>query len=172
MLRKRHDLCERSLLKLPKPDVAEADRLARIAVRLELDRRRPMAAVGRLAAVDGLAFKADMVLDQDAVVKGGEVGRRLQLSVGMEGRRGPDDIVGLPLAGRAHRVHQRRMLLVDAPRLAVDVGVVSIAVENLDLVACMARAGGGEEQAAIAPPLPFAADLARDSPLDVELVAG
>src|SRR5690606_17745434 len=57
------------LWQLAHPDVPEADRLARVAVRLELDGRRAVRGVGRLADVARLALELEVVLNQHAVVK-------------------------------------------------------------------------------------------------------
>src|SRR3546814_17530179 len=45
-----------------------------------------------------------------------------------------DDVVTLPLAGFARRVHQRRLPRVDRADGAVGIGRVPIAVEDLELV--------------------------------------
>ena len=88
----------------------------------------------------------------------------------VEGWRGPDDVVGLPFAGFAGGIGERDALLVDAAGLAVDVGLVVVGVEDLQFVAGVAGAGGGEEDAAVAAGLIGAGDVLGDSPLDVELV--
>ena len=59
-----------------------------------------MVAVGR----DGL----DVVLRENAVVKNSDVRGPSQLPGCAEARAMPDDVVGLPLAGCARSIHQRR----------------------------------------------------------------
>jgi hypothetical protein len=62
------------------------------------------------------------------------------------------------------------VLLVDRTRLAVDVGLVPVAVEDLQLVADVAAAGGREEEAGVAAGLALAGDVLGRLPFEVELV--
>src|SRR5471032_2194240 len=89
---------------LTNPNVAEADRRTGIAMRLQFNCCAIVLAVDRLSAIDGLAEKTEMILHEHAVVERRYVRRRFQRTVGMEGRRGPYDVVALPLAGLARRV--------------------------------------------------------------------
>ena len=88
-----------------------------------------------------------------------------QLAVGVELRRVEHDVVGLPLAGLPARVHERRVLLVNGARLAVEVGRVLVRVEDLQLVVVH------QEHAAVAAALAAALDDRRRGELDVELAA-
>src|SRR6478735_6043288 len=154
----REAIGAKRLLELAHPDVAEADRRARITVRLQLDRRRVVLPVDRLPDVERLPLQLEAVLHQYAVVEGGDPGRRLDRTVGVEGRRRPDHVVHLPFAWLAAGVDERDALLVNARRLAVDVGLVLVRVEDLQLVSAVARRGGGEEHAAVAARLAGAGD--------------
>src|SRR5207249_3529087 len=69
-------------------------------------------------------------------------------------------------------VHQRRRLFVDAGRLAIHVGRIVVGVHNLQLIAGVAGAGGGEEEAGVAAGLAFAGDVFGDEVFEVELVVG
>src|SRR4051812_32949655 len=93
------------LVELPNPDVPEADRRARIAMRLQLDRRGAVLVVRRRADVERLAFERDVILHENAVVKGGDERWRRDRSVSAECRRCPYDVVRLPFAWLPHRVH-------------------------------------------------------------------
>jgi hypothetical protein len=155
---------------LADPDIAEADGLAGVAVGLQLDGRAIVCLIERLADVEGLPFELEVVLHQHSVKEDGDIRRGFERSIGVEGGRGPDDVVGLPFAGLAVRIDQRRALFVDAAGLAVDIGFVVVGVEDLQLVSGVAGAGGGEKDAAVAARLAAAGDVLRDSPFDVELV--
>ena len=159
-----------SLFEITDPDVAEAERGAGVAVGLEFDGGSVEGFVERGADVARLAFEFEVILHQDAVEEDGDVGRGLQAAVGVEGGRGPGDIVGLPFAGLAVRVGERDGLLVDAAGLSVDVGLVVEVVEDLEFVSGVAGAGGGEKDSAVAAGLSGAGDAFGDSPLDVELI--
>src|SRR5690606_28463090 len=74
-----------------------------------------------------------------------------------------DDVVALPLARRAARIHQRRILAIDRARLAVSVGGVLPGVEHLDLVPVH------QEYAAVAPILSLSLGRERGHPLDMHL---
>src|SRR5205085_900810 len=62
---------ENSLLlrEVPHPDITKADRRARIAVRLQLDRRRPMFLVRWCANVERLPFQDDVILHEYPVME-------------------------------------------------------------------------------------------------------
>ncbi len=105
----------------------------------------------------------DIVLDQDAVVEDRHPRRPEQLSVLVEARPVEDDVVGLPLAGLAAGVDERRVLAVERRPSTVGIGLVVVAVEDLDLVDVH------QEDAAVAPVLAFALDHGRGRPLDMEL---
>jgi len=137
---------------------------------LQLDGRAIVGRVKRLANVDGLAVELEVILHEDAVEEDGDVRGRFQGAVGVEAGRGPDDVVGLPLTGLAGGVYERGRLLVDAARLTVNVGGVFVRVEDLELVAVVAGAGGGEEDAAVATGLAAAGDVGGDLKFEVELV--
>src|SRR5580692_3466771 len=111
-----------------------------------------------------------MILDQDAVEEDRYVGGRFQGTVWVEGGGGPEDVVGLPFAGLARGVGQGDGLLVDAAGHAVDVGGVLVGVEDLEFVAGVFGAGGGEEESAVATELAGAGDVGGDSPFEVELI--
>ena len=70
------------------------------------------------------AHHLDVILREHAVVEDGEIRALEQLAVAVEHRGVEHDVVGLPLARLAARVHERRVLLVDRRRLAVEVGLV------------------------------------------------
>src|SRR3546814_5315246 len=72
--------------------------------------------------------------DLHAVEESGDIGGTQQLAVGCEMRPLEDDVVTLPLAGFARRVHQRRLPRIDRADGAVGIGRVPIAVEDLELV--------------------------------------
>ena len=111
-----------------------------------------------------------MILDEHAIEEDGGVGGCLDGAIFVEGWSGPDYVVALPLAGFAGGICEWDGLLVDAAGLAVDVGFVVVGVEDLKLVAGVAGAGGGEEDAAVAACLIGAGNVLRDTPLDVKLV--
>src|SRR5262245_4924147 len=104
-----------------------------------------------------------VVLDQDAVVEGGDRGFLLDPAVVAEDRRVVDDVVGLPFTGFAAGVDQRRILFVNRAGLAVEVSLVVVRIEHLDFVAAL------QEDSAVATALAFAYDLGRRGPFDVQL---
>jgi hypothetical protein len=90
--------------------------------------------------------------------------RRLEQCAGRsEAGAAEIDVIGLPVAGRAHGVGERRELAVERRRLAVGVGLVVVEIQDLDLVALH------QEHAAVAASLAVALDLGRRRPLDVQL---
>src|SRR5580658_5402579 len=56
--------CHLLLLKLPNPDIPEADGLALVAMRLELNRSRSIRLVKRLADIQRLALQLEVILHQ------------------------------------------------------------------------------------------------------------
>src|ERR1700682_3835950 len=130
------------LLQVSDPDVAEADGLALVAMRLQLDRCGVVLFVGWLADVECLAFQLEVILDEDAVEEDGDVGGGFYRAVGVEGGCGPGYVVGLPLAGLAIWVGERDGLFVNAAGLTVYVGLVVVVVEDLELVSSVPGAGG------------------------------
>src|SRR5579863_3694769 len=167
-----HSHCEQSrrLWQVADPDVAKAEGLAFIAVRLKLDGGAIVLLVERLADIEGLALELKMILDEDAVEEGGAEGRRFERTVVVEGGRGPDDVVDVPLTWLAHGIGERNALLVETAGHAVDVGFVVVGVENLKFVAGVAGSERGEKDSAVAARLAAAGDVLGDAPLDVELV--
>src|SRR5690606_10405999 len=115
----------------PHPDVAEADRRARVAVRLQLDRRITVRAVAGRADVHRLAGELEPVLHDHAVVERGQARRPLELAIGREQGRRPDNVITLPFAGREARISERNRLLVDGTCHPIDVSRVGVAVEYL-----------------------------------------
>src|SRR5262245_367201 len=113
--------------------------------------------------VSGRAEYFRVVLDQDAVVEDGDRRFLLDTAVVAEDRRVVDDVVGLPFAGFAAGVDQRRVLFVNRAGLAVEVGLVIVRIEHLDFVAPL------QEDSAVSTPLAFANDLGRRGPFDVQL---
>lgn len=107
-----------------------------------------------------------VVLYEYAVEEYGEVAGAGALPVVVEAWGGEDDVVGIPLAGRAHGVYEGGVLLVYGARLAIRVGAVLVAVEDLYLVAIL------EEDTAVAAPLAFAFNGGRGAKLEVELAVG
>ena len=73
------------------------------------------------------------------------------------------DVVGLPLAGLARGIHQRRPLSVDRSSLPIRVGGIVVGVQHLNLIVAH------QENAAISTPLAGAVHLCRRGPLDVQL---
>src|SRR5437763_7950295 len=103
----------RPLLQLSNPDVAETYRLARVAVCLQFDGSSVVLLVRRLTDIQRLALQFVVVLHEHAVEQDRDVCRSFDGAVRLEGRRCPDHVVGLPLAGFAARIRQRDGLFVD-----------------------------------------------------------
>src|SRR5688500_12225719 len=120
-------------LGLADPDVAEADG---VAVLVQLDRALGAAGLVVVAEVlvAGGAEELGLVVDQDAVVEDGGAGFAGDLAAFVPARAFEDDVVGLPLAGRARGVDHGRVLAVHRAGAAVGVGLVLVGVEDLDLV--------------------------------------
>ena len=111
-----------------------------------------------------------MVLHEDSVEENGDVGGSFQGAVQVEDWRLPHDIVALPFAGLAVWIDEGNSLLVNAARLAVDIGLVVVGIEDLQFIAVVAGAGRGEKDPAVAARLIAAGDICWDAPLDVELI--
>ena len=133
--------CTTILIQFSDPDIPETDRLALVAVRLQLNWRGVVCLVERLPDVQRLALQLEMILHQHAVKYNRDVSRTLQRAISIKRRSGPDDVVGLPLARLTIGVGERNALLVNAPRLAIDVSLVIVGIENLKLVPRIARPG-------------------------------
>src|SRR5262245_35022192 len=114
----------RGFLQLSHPDIPEPHRIAMI---LQNDRPFAVLSVGRKDwFVSGPAEYFRMILDQDAVVQRGERRFLLDIAAVAEDRRVINDVVGLPFAGFAAGVDQRRVLLINRAGLAVEVGLVVV----------------------------------------------
>src|SRR5258708_5949721 len=90
-----------------------------------------------------------MVLDEYPIMKSGNVCGCFELSV-LKTRRGEDDVIDLPLTGRARSVGQRRTLSIQRSSPSIGVGPVVIAVQHLKLVSVH------QEDAAVPPLLAVA----------------
>src|SRR5262249_35856264 len=115
-----------------------------IAVVLEAD--GALAVVGALlgdAPVRRGAEDLLLLVGQHAVVEDRDGRGLLHLAVLVVGGV-EDDVVGLPLAGLAGGIDQRRPLAVERGGLAVGIRGILVAVEDLDLVAAV------QEDAAVA----------------------
>ena len=66
-----------------------------------------------------------------------------------------EDVVGLPFAGRPAGVRQRRMLAVNPRRGAIGIGLVLVAIQDLNLILTH------QENPAVAPTLTVAAGRSR-----------
>src|SRR5262249_31589192 len=104
-----------------------------------------------------------MVLHEHAVVQNRNVGWSCDTAARRKTRSAIENVVALPLAGLAARVHKRDVLFVKARRLSVRIRDVVVRVEHLDLVAAL------QEHAAVAAALAFAFDLGRRAPFDMKL---
>src|SRR4051812_28276521 len=113
--------------------------------------------MGRGAGQNGV------VLYENTVVHDRHARGRRDPARGVESRAMKDDVVGLPLAGRPARVHERRVLPVDRRGVAVSVRDIVIRVEYLNLVSAH------QKHAAVAALLPIALWRRRRAPLDVKL---
>ena len=127
-------LLKNLLLHLANPDVAEADRLARVTVHLQTDRTIAVRAYLRMTDVLCCTTNSEVVEQYDAVLDNRYGRRYLVSTVCVEYGSAVDDIVNVPLAGLTHSVCQRNNLLVDATCLTVGVGLVVVAIQHLNLV--------------------------------------
>src|SRR3954451_5830833 len=152
------------------PDIPVAKGLTGISMSLELDGCAVELLIERLPYVPGLSFQLEVVLYYHAVESRGHVGRGLDRSVRIKDWSGPHHVIHLPFARLAIGVGQRRTLLVDAGRLPIHVRLIVVGVEDLHFVACITRAGGGQEQSAIPPRLTRPRDILRNSPFEMQLI--
>src|SRR5712692_9277687 len=104
-----------------------------------------------------------VILNEDAVVEGGDAGWAQEFAGGVETRSVKNDVVNLPLAGRARGVYLRGKLAVDSGGLAVGVCLVFVGVEDLHFVEAV------EENAAVSAVLVLALRGQRLAELDMEL---
>src|SRR5438046_2260888 len=80
----------------------------------------------------GWAFDALVVLQEHAVLDYGDIGGLGELAIFPPGMV-EDHLVGFPFAGREAGVDLRRILAVDRAALAVGVGRIFVAIQNLKL---------------------------------------
>src|SRR5690606_39822532 len=73
-----------------------------------------------------------MVLYYHAVVDHGYISRDYGHAILVKSGGGINDIVGLPFAGFAGRIDQRRSLFVNRTRLSVGICTIFVTVEHLD----------------------------------------
>ena len=109
----------------------------------------------------GFAFDLEVVLNQNAVLENGYV-TGLDQFFAVKNRTHENDVVRLPFARLAASVDSRRILLVNSAALTVIVGLVDVAVQNLDFVRTI-------ENAAVAASLTFAFNFRRRSEFNVKL---
>ena len=76
-----------------------------------------------------------MIVNHQSVVQRGDESRALERAVGIESRGSKEHVVGLPFAGLAAGIHDRRLLLVDRATLAIEVGLIDERVEDLQFIA-------------------------------------
>src|SRR5512143_4173518 len=73
------------------------------------------------------------------------------------------DFVALPFARFPRRIHQRSVLFVYGPGLAMEVGLIIVGIQHLHFISLH------QEHAAVAALLTFAFDYRRCGPFDVQL---
>src|SRR5262245_3682020 len=123
-----------------------------------LQRYRPLAmpGIGRKDGfVGGRSEDFRVILNQDAVLQDSERAFFLHSAVVTEDRRVVDDVVGLPFAGFATGVDQRRVLFINRAGLSVGIGLVVVRIEHLKFVTAL------QEDATVSAPLAFAHDFRR-----------
>ena len=103
-----------------------------------------------------------VVVQHHPVVEHREVDRPDQF-VAVENWGLEDNVVRLPFARLAAGIHEWRPLAIDGPRMAVGVGGVIVAVQDLDLLALH------EQDAAVPASLAAAFDHGGRGPFEVEL---
>ena len=133
---------------------------------MELQLHRQLGRVGRILRRPVPSRGAEnlrMILHQHAVLQDGDERGAFRLAALIETRGLENDVVGLPLARLAAGVHQRRALLVNRGRLAVEIRLILVRIEDLDFV------DAHHEHAAVAPFLAVAHDFLGRGPFDVEL---
>ena len=103
---------------------------------MALEKDRSVSMLLDLRETDVLGGSEDLrvVLDDYTVMDNGYTGTIEICSVCLEYGCCVDDVIDIPLTRCPHSVYERRGLLVDRSGLAVDIGLVPEAVENLDLV--------------------------------------
>src|SRR5713226_709483 len=106
--------------------------------------------IRRAFAVSRRAAQFHIVLHQCAIVKNGFASGAEQLASLIKTRPVKDDIVSLPLAGRARSVYQRWVLAIDCRSLAVRVSLALVGVQDLRLVETL------QEDTAVSAVLAFA----------------
>ena len=104
-----------------------------------------------------------MIVNQDAVLKDGDVGGPDQFMILIPTRALKDDIVALPITGDFANVNQGQCLAINRSALAVGVGRVIIAIKHLDFEYSV------KENAAVATFLTVTDDVCRFRPFDVQL---
>src|SRR5258706_1058844 len=119
--------------------------------------------VGRALAVSCRPAWLDVVLHEHAVVQHCYASGAEELSIFVEARAVKNDVVALPLAGRASSVNKRWILPVHGRGLAVSVGFVFVGIEHLNFIQAH------QENAAVATFLAFAFGPDRFGKFDVQL---
>src|SRR5258706_15100313 len=102
-----------------------------------------------------------VILSNHAVMEYRDGAGDIDLAV-LEARRGVNDVVDLPLAGRPASIDERRRLSIDRSGLAIGISQIVIAIENLDFIQAH------QEDAAIAASLAVSLRRRRSAPLDME----
>jgi len=102
---------------------------------LELDRASLLhvVVVGDLLVPAGPEVILAVVGDH-TVMNHSDIGLLEQVSFGVPLGRFEDNVVGLPLTGRAAGVYERRLVTVDGGSLAVGIRLVVVGVQHLDLI--------------------------------------
>ena len=112
---------------------------------------------------EGSPLEFEVILHDHPVVQHGDEGGSGDFALIIHAGRGEEDVVGLPFSRRPTGVDHGRGLLVERTGLAVEVGLVLIAVENLHFVAAH------QVDATVAASLPLAHDLGGRGPFEVQL---
>src|SRR3984885_16042237 len=159
-----------ALRQLPPPDIPETERLALIAVSLQLDGRRVILLVEGLANIECLPFQLKVIVDEDTIEEDRSVGRCFDRAVVVEGGCSPGGVVDVPLARFAHGVGERDALLVETAGHAVHIRLVVIRVQHLQLVARVSRSCRSKKNTAVATRLAAARNVFGNPPFDMELV--
>ena len=112
---------------------------------------------------EGSPLEFEVILHDHPVVQHGDEGGSGDFALIIHAGRGEEDVVGLPFSRRPTGVDHGRGLLVERTGLAVEVGLVLIAVENLHFVAAH------QVDATVAASLSLAHDLGGRGPFQVQL---
>src|SRR4051812_28297846 len=123
-----------------------------------------MSLVGRPFEPAGLADQRHVVLNEDAVMKNRDTGRRHEALISGELRRRPKNIVGLPFTRFAGGVYERRVLIINRTTGAVGIGFIVVGVQHLNFVTAQSK-----EDAAISSSLTIAVNHGRCREPEVEL---